>query len=66
MNDKFLLLKDLIQENSQDIMKNENVVKFEDIFHDLVTNALNKFDYIDDIDELKENRIYTYSNFVSL
>lgn len=60
LNDKFLLLKDLIQENSQDIMKNENVVKFEDIFHDLVTNALNKFDYIDDIDELKENRIYTY------
>jgi len=55
LNDKFLLLNTLIHNNSHDLIRNENLVRFEDLFGDLVTNALNKFNYAAD-----EKRIYSY------
>jgi E3 ubiquitin-protein ligase RNF213 len=66
LEDKGLDLLGLIFENSNDLIRNENVVKFNDVFYDLATSALNKMNYKSNKKFIKEfdEKIHTYKQLL--
>ena len=64
LEDKGVNLVDLMSENSNDLIRKENVVKFSEIFYDLATSALNKMNYKcnNEFDE----KIHTYKQLLLL